>query len=567
MNGPAPASDEWAAPRQNNAPLRGWWFPWSVLLCVLAVYAICVTLLHPTNFFGMMEDDSIYFSSAREIALRHGYVTPSLPGHPPATKYPVLYPWLLSWVWRWNPHFPANLAWAVALNVFFGLLFLTAAFVFLRRLKGVGDGGALILTAFCAVHPAILAQSSYLMADMSFAALALMALIYADRAMTENRLSAVACGLLCGCSVLLRTMGVPVAVGILVALLLRKRWRSGLLFVAGTAPFASILLAHALATKPTVSPAVGTTVCADSWRATWLYYTSYTSYWKTDVLSHHVLWPVLQNGIWTTITQPGSYFVDPTGVRPAILAVVLLVVLSSIAMRGLVRLAQGEGWRPAHLALAFYLLPVVLWDYANAERFLIPFLPLLAAGMWTEVRHLVLMVRESIRKQHGSDAKLATVFFCLVGAALLFGTFLSLRKGIVQLQRNSQVRAAMLSEKREAYAWLRDNVAPDAKVVAYEDASLYLYTARRAIRPTIFSPAGYYRPEVLDHELSCLLSSAVPSGADYWLVSSDDFAVEWEPAHSRARSGEREVETAMPLLFASSQHRIRIYALAAGTRQ
>ena len=61
------------------------------------------------NFF----DDAYYFGSAKALAQGGGYIIPNLPGGPPQTKYPVLYPWLLSWVWRWYPSFPSNI---LALN-------------------------------------------------------------------------------------------------------------------------------------------------------------------------------------------------------------------------------------------------------------------------------------------------------------------------------------------------------------------------------------------------------------------------------------------------------------------
>ena len=82
------------------------------LLLILVAYVVSVIRLHPTNFFGLFEDDSIYFSSAKALAQGQGYVLPSVPGTPPATKYPILYPLILSLVWRWNPSFPANLAGA-----------------------------------------------------------------------------------------------------------------------------------------------------------------------------------------------------------------------------------------------------------------------------------------------------------------------------------------------------------------------------------------------------------------------------------------------------------------------
>ena len=128
---------------------------WIALAAIVLLYLLLVIHLHPNNFFGYSQDDTLYFSSAQAIADGHGYILPSVPGTPAATKYPILYPWMLSWVWRLNPSFPANLSIAVALNLVFGVAYLAAAFIFLRRLPAIGDVWALLLTAICALNPRI----------------------------------------------------------------------------------------------------------------------------------------------------------------------------------------------------------------------------------------------------------------------------------------------------------------------------------------------------------------------------------------------------------------------------
>src|SRR6201981_1996841 len=127
--------------------------PWIAHFAIILGYLCLVVRLHPTNFFGLSEDDTLYFSSAKSIAEGHGYILPSVPGTPPAAKYPILYPWILSWVWRWNPSFPANLAGAVAVTLAFGLGYLSLTFLFLRRFKGIGEVEALFLTASCPLNP------------------------------------------------------------------------------------------------------------------------------------------------------------------------------------------------------------------------------------------------------------------------------------------------------------------------------------------------------------------------------------------------------------------------------
>src|SRR6201984_3222117 len=130
--------------------------PWIALFAIILGYLCLVVRLHPISFFGLSEDDTLYFSSAKAMAEGHGYIVPSAPGTPPATKYPILYPWILSWVWRWNPAFPENLSAALAVNLAFGAGYLIAVFTFLRKLPGSNAAVALVLTAGCALNPRVL---------------------------------------------------------------------------------------------------------------------------------------------------------------------------------------------------------------------------------------------------------------------------------------------------------------------------------------------------------------------------------------------------------------------------
>lgn len=537
--------------------------PWAILAIILFLYAMSVAVLHPTNFFGHMEDDSIYFSSARELALGHGYVMPSLPGSPPATKYPILYPWLLSWVWRINPNFPGNLHLAAILNAGFGACYLVLAFVFLRRMKELSSWAALGLTTLCAASPTFLALTANLMSDVSFGACALAAFILADTIRNDSSWKAALIGgMVAGLVPLLRTVGAPLVLGLLIAVALRAGVRRAAFYAAGCAPFLALLAWRSIAVKPALAPMITeATLCADSWKMTWLYYTSYARYWSSDVLAHHVLGPVLQNGVWGAFSQPGSYFVDGAGMHPAVLAVVALVFTSAVVIRGIARQTQTSGWRPVHLALGLYLLPLLVWDYANFERFLFPFLPLFAAGMWIEVVHLATNVTREVRTKPGISTNIVAGFFCLAGFALLLGAVLSWAQDIKTVYATSSIRGDLLQQKKEAYRWLRENAPQDARIMAYEDASLFLYTSRHAIRPITFSPAGYYKSSVLESELVCLSSSAKPFRATYWLIADDDFSVEWEPANSRARAMQKEMEQLAQPLFRSSRGAVRLYRL------
>ena len=199
--------------------------------------------LHPTNLFGETEDDSIYFSSAKGIAEGRGYVLASFPGTPPATKYPVFYPWLLSWVWRWNPSFPSNLTGAIAISVLFGVLYIAFAFMFLRRFKDISQAEALILTGFCALHPVVILYGGSVLTEIPFAALSLGAMLVAEEliASAPSALAAICRGGLVGLCMFTRAFGVPVAAGIALALLAYRAWRPVLIFCGSVAPVFAFL--------------------------------------------------------------------------------------------------------------------------------------------------------------------------------------------------------------------------------------------------------------------------------------------------------------------------------------
>lgn len=59
---------------------------------------------------GVFYDDGIYLSLARSLAEGEGFRYGHLPGDPAGVRYPFLYPYVLSFLWRVWPSFPANLA-------------------------------------------------------------------------------------------------------------------------------------------------------------------------------------------------------------------------------------------------------------------------------------------------------------------------------------------------------------------------------------------------------------------------------------------------------------------------
>ncbi len=532
------------------------------LCCILVVYAICVARLKPANFFGLSEDDSIYFSSARALAEGHGYILPSVPGTPPGTKYPVLYPWLLSWIWRWNPSFPANLTGALALNVGFGFGFLSAAFLFFRKIARFKDMESLVLTALCGLDPLTLFYSANLMTEIPFAALALGAIVWAGESLRKDHGTACAMfsGVLTGLSTLIRVLGLPLAAGLFLAILLRGSWRKLIGFAACVIPFLGVFVLRSIVVTPTAAPITASS-CSPVWNMTWMYYTSYLDFWRVDVIQDHLIWHTLKDNFVRLILQPGKYFFDPRFVGLRTLPFVLPGILSAGAIRGYYRQIRAEGWGPVPYALTFYCMAIVLWDYPEFERFFMPFLPLMAAGLWIEGRYLMKRIGLALRDGSVNAERPAAIFLSAAVVVMFLNISWFFWRGAISIRRASELRSTMLQEKREAYSWLRENSSTDSRVIAYDDASLFLYSGRQAMQPVIFAPAGIMRAELLNADLRCIVEGARVLRASYWLISDDDFYREWEPASSRGRTREREIENVLPEVFRSANEHVRIYAL------
>jgi hypothetical protein len=538
--------------------------PWIGLGGILLLYVVSVVRLHPTNFFGLTQDDSIYFSSAQALAQGRGYILPNLPWAPPATKYPVLYPWLLSRVWRWNPSFPANLTPAIGMTVVLGVAFITLTFIFLRQLKVLNDAEALLLTAFCAMHPIVLFYSAQVMTEIPFSALALAALIVGQVAMRRDAHVgwAAGCGILVGCSVLLRVLGVPILGGILIAAVVRKAWRQAAILVAFAAPCFVWQVWKALSTVRFI-PSTVAMHPGPGFQQTWIYYMSYIAMRRLNVGNLQVFGTMLESQVIYLLTHIPGFFLGSffdTHIGWWFLATVL--VLGAVGA-GMILLINLRGWQPIHFALPLYVALILLWDYPEIQRFLIPFLPLFAASLWIEGRYVVAQITTAIASRPSAfERGIALVAGLGAGAlaSVLLWNFVanSDRRQLLEL---SSSRSILLGEKREAYQWIRDNAPVDARTVAGEDACLYLYTGRPSMSFIALSRVGAFEQTRLQNDLDHMTDVAQAIDARYWIASSDDSDKQWKSAKPFLEARLNQVESVLPRLFRSSAGHVQIYDL------
>jgi len=547
-----------------NEELKRRALPWIALSGILAIYVLAVFRFNPAILFGMTQDDTLYFSSAKALASDQGYVLPSVPGQPLVTKYPILYPWLLSRIWRWNPSFPSNLTDAVALSVAFGCIFLVATFLFLRELKGIGQFTALLLTFFVSLHSVFQFYSASVLSDVPFAALALLAMLAADRAFRPDSPGAKAalCAVLTGLSILMRFFGVPIAAGIFAAGAARRTWRQLFIFCATVAPFGLPTVWHLLAAQKAIPLAHNGLPGGLGYVHTWIYYTSYQAFWKLSVVQGHVLWDMLKNNAVVVLLSPADFFLAPLFARANVAATSLMLLVTVAISAGVWRQAQADRWRPIHYAFPFYAGLTLIWNYPNTGRFFFLFLPLFAAGLWVEMRHLLgTLCAAAVRNQARSQRVLAGgLALCVLGLLCLLGVNFAAGATSV-IKRTVNDRARFLSDKREAYQWLACCTSPNDVVIAYEDASAYLYSGRHSMRPIAFPTSGEYNPAYIEESLAHMTDVAHALGARYWIVAADDFNMDWEPATTLARARVVELEQSLPLVFRSHNGYVRVYEI------
>jgi hypothetical protein len=536
---------------------------WLALGCILCAYIGAVAWIHPTNLFGYTNDDMMYFSSAKALAQGRGYILPSLPGAPPATKYPVLLPWILSFVWTWNPSFPNNLAGAIAVIVAFGCVFLVGTYTFLRKCFRMSEAEALVITGFCALQPTVLLYSSSILSDIPFAALAIFAMLLADKGLRRSGSvpRAATSGALSGLSILMRLTGIPFAAGLFLFAVWKRAWRQALTFAATVLPFAAAALWRSFVNVAAVPPAVVSSP-GPGWKQTWLYYTNYAAFRRMASPDVHTAWTFLLNQFLYLASDIPGYFLSPLSQKSVVFWLVSTIVVFWMAVAGILKQAKRSGWRPAHFALAFAILTVLSWDYPDATRFLIPFLPIFAAAFWTETKAIWANLRRTRREAVAAGNRLIPTFGLAATLALLLLIGLNFAyAGRRDLRNVGLGRAAVLREKVQAYDWLRRNSRIDARIVASEDGLLYLYAGRQAIAPIAPLPSGAYDVRQLHSDLNHIMDVAQAIGASYWLGSPDDSDKAWRAARDPLGARLAGIEGALPELFRSSGGRVRVYGL------
>ena len=437
----------------------------------IAVGGLCLALILPAMVavksldmphLGRFHDDGIYWVCAKSLAQGPGYRILSLPDQPYQTKYPPLYPLLLSVIWRVNPSFPDNLPLATLVSWLMLPLYLVLA----RRIfldLGLGPTHALVLCVLLALNPYVVLYSVSLMSELMFSCLLLGCLWLAKRAGEPGSawwLAGLA-GAVGAAAYLTRNAALPLLITGPLYYLFRKQYGRAAVFFGAMLPAVAGWNLWVRAHLPASSDLVS------------LAYTNYLQFHLAGFTWRDVPLLVSKNldGLLTGI---GGLFVLFGG-KP------LWQIVAVAAIFGALRLAQRRGATQYHLFAAGYialLLPWYLSLHDRWERLAFPILPLLFAGIGNEFRQAVVGMHSWVK---GPEAR-RFIPACVLSAGLAFFVLLYALSTIVmlyQLPGASSRSRAELAGYRKAYQWIRENLPADSLFLSGADPLLYLYTGHR----------------------------------------------------------------------------------------
>jgi hypothetical protein len=408
-------------------------------------------------------DDGIYFVSAKSLAETGDYSIESLPTQPSQTKYPPLWPAVLSIAWRMEPHYPENLPVAMFLCWMWMPLTL---FTYRRwlQLAGLTPDVVLLLGGCWALNPYVVLFSTTMLSEMQFTFLLLLTLLCLRRASVRW---AVVAGLLAALAFLTRTAGVAILPAALLAYGLRDRWRQAGVFLA------------------TMLPAV---IAWGFWSAmsrgegkdpVTLYYTNYFGDYLANFHFQEAYLYLWKN---TDGILHGLGALLLPDVTQSLFDKVLAETLAIAGIIGVVRLVRENRdsvYVPYAAFAGFYSLLLVIWYFPPNERFMLPVVPLWLAGLYTELKRLALNIAVVFRKPETGQKVAGGVIAALLATVLVFCGLRQWQLLTTGLPQFYEDHAERLRKSDDAMTWVREHLPAGTRFLSANDPLLYLQTGRR----------------------------------------------------------------------------------------
>ncbi|HYL98295.1 MAG TPA: glycosyltransferase family 39 protein, partial [Blastocatellia bacterium] len=514
----------------------------ALAVLIVLVFILYYAVLTPRSF-GYYNDDAIYLSTAKALATGRGYRLIDLPYEPAQTKYPPLFPFLLSVVWRVRPDFPANLASMFMVARSASILAVIVTWRYLSRCRYATRWGALLIVGLAAINLNTVQFSVGVFSEMVYTLFAVMALLLAERYAESEGSTALALmlGLAMACAFLTRIAGItlPIAVGLY--FLLNRRLKRALvpLAISGAAVLAWSIWTHHNRTSFNEPNAI--------------FHTDYLRYAYELVRDAHIAnhrplvvetaRMLVKNlrefaGYWIPSETCGSYTdwlpTTPTGLQH--------VILRCVWLGGLLYMGIGlrrDRWRLLPIYLLLYIGLHVTLPYHTYDRYLAPILAFsilyMTKGLW-EVNKLAWWRRASASSTSPASTGSARIWAVLrfigrgfgrgltmvpVLAITAFG-LVSYAAGLSNTLKHQKADAIERSyEDAPAFDWIETNTPATAVIATVQHPMYYMYTGRKAT--LCFATEGPPSPRQ-SWQIKQLLQIIKTNKVDYLVLADSDFA-------------------------------------------
>ena len=446
-------------------------------MLLAAVLAVMTFSTMRPDILGLFHDDGIYAVTARSLASGTGYRIVSLPGSPAQTKYPILYPYLLSWIWKASPAFPANILLLKSVNAVIAFAVMLLGYSLFRRDIGRQGISALAYVFLVGTNMLLVSAANFTLSDNLFQVFVIACLLLhvqdsGGRSTRRIWFGAVMASL----GFLTRVPGAALIIAGLVWVVVEKNRRDAIVYAAIAAGL----------TIPWFVWRAGATAVTNPLLP---YYTEYETSALALAPSHpYQAWQIVFGNVRYLFQSLDATFLLPafTLLRWLVYPLVLLGSWVLVRRRSIFLV----------LFVAVYTGAVINHPFVPG-RYVIPLVPIvllaLFAGAFEARDRLVHWAGRLV------DDK-AIAGFIGLPIALLMGLNLVWLRTYNRPAVDDHVRGFSVhftygwSGFTETFDWVRNHTGENDLLATPYDPMYYLYTGRKAVRPWFHHPETYFYP-------------------------------------------------------------------------
>jgi hypothetical protein len=424
---------------------------------------------------GIYHDDGIYLVTAKALAEGKGYRIISLPEELLQTKYPILFPAVLSAVWKIFPGFPENALFLKTIPFLSAILWLWMTYRLIKE-ETKAPVVALWIVLLTAASSWVVFFSTTCMSETFFASFTAWALIGLKRLEGQKGEGEVGwplllSTLLVAATFLTRTVGASLVMAGAISLFRKRKYVSGVMFLFGCA----VLIAPWLWWQAVNAGSIGaidsyyTSSNYKSWNVLW----NFTMEQKFHVLLINILRTIFSSIVLFNFKNNFiGYFVS--------------IVMILLTCSGLIRdIRKDIG--SLNLFILFYVGIITLWVWPP-ERFLLPVMPFFLLFAYKEL----VRISDRVFKYGNIPAYIPLVLAVLLGVQMINGLLASTRETMKRQAVSFTSEQDDWKPVNELFVWIRKNTPQDSILLGNLDPTYYLYTGRKAIRGFTADPYRLY---------------------------------------------------------------------------